>query len=468
MKLNSEVFKVSPIGMAFVKADGSFFRVNDSLCTFLEYSQEELLSKKFQEITHPQDLLEDLMFVEECLSGKITNYSMDKRYFTKTGKIVWARLTVTTIKDSHGKFEYFLAQIQNITSDKIFNEYAISAINNGKIGIWTWFAKKDKLVWDKTMYELFDIQEEEFTGKYDFFNNIVHKEDRERVSEEVELSLKTDSEFKTKFRINLKNGDIRWLVGKGKARVDSVGNIDVMSGINYDITDQVVLENKILEKNRDLENFAFIVSHDLREPLRSINGFSQILRTKYGDKLDEKGLRYLNLIIEGTKKLELIIKNILDQCSIEHGDFIKNRVNIEESLTKVLQYLGVSLAKSDVYKDIQAPGIIYMNEIHLHQLLQNLISNSIKYCKPDQRPNITVQFYQKDNDYIICVKDEGIGISQENKNQIFKMFHRVNKDIQGTGIGLALCKKIADLYKGKIWIDSEANNGTSVYISIPK
>jgi len=461
-------FRFSPIGMAFVKADGSFFRVNKSLCDLLEYTEEELLTKTFQELTHPQDLLEDLEFVKDCLSGKIANYSMDKRYITKTGKIVWAKLTVTILKNSNGEFEYFLSQIQNITRDKIFNEYVISAIRNGKIGVWTWLAKGDKLVWDNTMYELYDVQENEFTGKYAFFNNLVHKEDRERVAQEIGLSLKTNNEFKTKFRITLKNGDIRWLAGRGKLLVDSLGNVDVMSGINYDITEQVMLENQILEKNKDLENFAFIVSHDLREPLRTINGFSQILSMKYSNILDEKGARYLKLVVDGTKKLELIIKNILDQCRLEHEDFIKSHISMDDSLSKVLQYLGVSLAKSDVYKDFEEPGIIYMNEIHLHQILQNLISNSIKYCKPDQRPNITIQFRHDSDNYVICVKDEGIGISQENQEQLFKMFRRINKGLEGTGIGLALCKKIVDLYEGKMWMDSEVNKGTSVYISIPK
>lgn len=468
MELNSLAFKISPIGMAFVKADGLFYRVNNALCKLLEYSEEELTKKTFQEITHPQDLEEDLRFVNDCLSGKIEYYSMDKRYITKSGKIAWAKLTVSIIKDNEGKFLYFLSQIQDITNDKIFNEYVKSAIRNGKIGTWTWFAKENRLVWDKTMYELYDIDESEFTHTYEFFNSIVYKEDRERVAHEVNLSFKFNNEFKTKFRITLKNGKTRWIAGRGKVGIDSLGNVDIMSGINYDITEQVLLENKILENNRDLENFAYIVSHDLREPLRTINGFSQIMQSKYGKILDEKGLRYLSVISEGAKRLDQIIKNILDQCSIEKREFVRSYLDLNIVLEKVLQYLGVSLANSNIYKDFAGNGMIFMNEIHLHQLLQNLISNSVKYSKPDQKPEITISFYESVDSYIICVKDEGIGISPENQDKLFHMFHRVNNEKIGNGIGLALCKKIIDQYKGKIWIESEINKGTSVYISIPK
>jgi len=468
MELNSLAFKISPIGMAFVKADGSFFRVNESLCKLLEYSEQELTAKTFQEISHPQDLEEDLKFVKECLNGNIDYYSIDKRYITKSGKITWAKLIVTVIKDNEGNFLYFLSQIQDITNDKTFNEYVKLAISNGRIGAWTWFAKGDKLFWDSTMYDLYDIDEKDFTGKYDFFNNIVHKEDREKVSHEVNLALKFNNEFKTKFRITLKNGKTRWIAGRGRVITNSQGDVNVMSGINYDITDQVLLENRILENNRYLENFAYIVSHDLREPLRTINGFSQIMQAKYGKILDEKGLRYLSVISEGAKKLDQIIKNILDQCSIEKKEFVRSYLDLNIVLEKVLQYLGISLAKSKVYKDFTGTGMIFMNEIHLHQILQNLISNSIKYCKLDQEPEITICFYEGVDSYVICVKDEGIGISKENQDKLFQMFHRVSSDKDGNGIGLALCKKLIDQYEGKIWIESELNKGTSVYISIPK
>lgn len=468
MELDSLAFRVSPIGMAFVKADGSFYRVNEALCRFLEYSEEELITKTFQEITYSQDLEQDLSLVRNCLSGEIESYSMDKRYITKNNKIVWAKLSVSVAKDSEGKFLYFLSQIQDITNDKIFNEYVKSAIKNGKIGTWTWFAKEDKLVWDTTMYDLFDVDEKEFTDKYEFFSSLVHKEDRERVAHEVNLSLKFNNEFKTKFRITLKNGKTRWIAGRGRVGIDSLGNVDIMSGINYDITEQVLLENRILENNRDLENFAYIVSHDLREPLRTINGFSQIMQSKYGKILDEKGLRYLSVISEGAKRLDQIIKNILDQCSIEKREFVRSYLDLNIVIEKVLQYLGVSLANSNIYKDFTGTGMIFMNEIHLHQLLQNLISNSVKYSKPDQKPEVTISFYESVDSYIICVKDEGIGISPENQDKLFQMFHRVNNEKIGNGIGLALCKKIIDQYKGKIWIESEINKGTSVYISIPK
>lgn len=454
--------------MAFVKADGSFYQVNEALCKFLEYSKEELITKTFQEITYPQDLEQDLNLVRDCLSGIIESYSMDKRYITKSGKIAWAKLTVTLINDKEGKFLYFFSQIQDITNDKIFNEYVRSAIKNGKIGTWTWFAKEDKLVWDMTMYDLFDVDEKEFTGKYEFFNKIVHKEDRERVAHEINLAFKFNNEFKTKFRITLKNGKTRWIAGRGSVGIDSLGNVDIMSGINYDITDQVLLENKILTNNRDLENFAYIVSHDLREPLRTINGFSQILHAKYNKTLDEKGLRYLSVISEGAKRLDQIIKNILDQCSIEKREFVRSYLDLNIVLEKVLQYLGISLANSNIYKDFAGTGMIFMNEIHLHQLLQNLISNSIKYSKTDQKPEITISFYESVDSYVICVKDEGIGITKENQDKLFKMFHRVNSEKNGNGIGLALCNKIIDQYEGKIWMESEINNGTSVYISIPK
>ncbi len=233
-----------------------------------------------------------------------------------------------------------------------------------------------------------------------------------------------------------------------------------------DVTKKIEMQ-KVLEKaNKDLEHFAYIVSHDLQEPLRTINGFSELLKNKYSKCLDSKGNNYIKYIIEGTKKLDNIIKTVLESSKYNNTDFEKSEINVEQVFNDVLKTMSFSLESVKIHKENLST--IYMNEIHLFQILQNLISNSLKYRNKSKNIlNITISMKSEKDKNIICVKDDGIGISKDAQEKLFAMFSRIETRVEGNGIGLALCKKIVNLYQGEIWLESEINAGTTICILMP-
>lgn len=238
-------FEVSSVGMAFVGLDGRFLEVNKSLCKMCEYSEEELLARRFHDITYPDDLQPDVDLVNKCLSGEINEYNLEKRYITKNKEIVWILLTVSIIRDLEKKPVVFIAHMQNITEIKLYKERLNTALSNWGIGIWAWYADKDQLIWDKTMFEIYETLEEEFVPNYAFFNKFVHPDDRADVAKELEHAVASKKDFKTKFRIICKDHSYKWIAGRGRVSVDSLGNIFMVTGINFDVSKEVEEETKI-------------------------------------------------------------------------------------------------------------------------------------------------------------------------------------------------------------------------------
>lgn len=245
--LFKSAFDASSIGMALVDPTGKFVKVNKSLCSFTGYSEKELTNLKFQDITVEEDLGPDLALMNECLEGKRDSYTLEKRYYKKDKGIVWILLTASLIRDKNNKPVVFVAHIQDITEMKMYRERKDLALSDWGIGVWTWYADKDLLIWDKAMMELYGVTEKEFKPNYAFFNQFLHKDDREDVAEKVSDSVVANTDFYTRFRIVLKNGSIKWIAGRGKVNVDSLGNVFMMTGINVDITEQVAEEDKLLK-----------------------------------------------------------------------------------------------------------------------------------------------------------------------------------------------------------------------------
>lgn len=233
------------------------------------------------------------------------------------------------------------------------------------------------------------------------------------------------------------------------------------------VTDLEQAKNELEVKNKELSQFAYIVSHDLKEPLRNFKNITEILRDDYKDVIDDEGNKLLNFISGGTNRMIQIINDLLDYGSVGKQKEI-TAINCNELVNIILQDLG------SLIKDHKANIIVnnlptingYRTELRL--LFQNLINNAIKFNKPGENPRVEISAEQKDG-WTFSVKDNGIGISTENKDKVFNVFERLHSksEYEGTGIGLAHCKKITDLHGGKIWIESDLGKGSTFYFNIP-
>ncbi|MBK8635251.1 MAG: CHASE3 domain-containing protein [Saprospiraceae bacterium] len=222
------------------------------------------------------------------------------------------------------------------------------------------------------------------------------------------------------------------------------------------------------QKNQELNHFAYIASHDLQEPLRTIKNFIQLYEEEYGDNLNEEAKSYFDFIIKASNRMSTLIHGLLLYSKIgSSASFSKNDIN--QLLEEAKENLNSLLEERNVIIEVADLPTIDVYKIEMVQLFQNLIQNAIKFC-PNKQPLIQIGYKELPNEYEFFVSDNGIGMDQKDIQKIFNMFARLHneKEYAGQGIGLAFCKKIAELHGGKISVESQLNKGTTFYITISK
>ena len=226
-----------------------------------------------------------------------------------------------------------------------------------------------------------------------------------------------------------------------------------------------------IDYSLQLENFAHIASHDLRTPIRTIVSFSQLLKRRLNHQLDHVSSEYLEFIIQGTKEMKNLIEDLLTYSKLNKGQLNKDRIQIKVLLTNLLK--SITPAINDQQASVELAGtedlVVYADEIKLRQLLQNLILNGIKFKHPDRAPHIHIAVKKQEQEWLFAVRDNGIGIEEEYQDKIFLIFKRLHnrEQFEGSGIGLAICKRIVELHGGRIWVESDLGVGSCFFFTIP-
>ncbi len=249
----------------------------------------------------------------------------------------------------------------------------------------------------------------------------------------------------------------------------SIQTNKLLEGQNLKIQKQ----NKLLQQsNKDLEQFAYVASHDLKEPARMMKSYASILSKSYGHQLDQAGKEFLHYIADGAKRMESLLSDLLEFSRVNSKKLELTPIDVQDIVLIVNSNLSQQLARSHaqfIY-DLDAFPTVMANRTLFIQLVQNLVSNAIKFNRPEVTPIVQMTCKKTEyNEYIFAIKDNGIGIAPEDQERIFGMFERLNSktDYEGTGIGLATCKKIVEKLNGKIWVRSKVGEGTTFYFSLP-
>jgi PAS domain S-box-containing protein len=226
---------------------------------------------------------------------------------------------------------------------------------------------------------------------------------------------------------------------------------------------------KLAHSNRELQQFAYISSHDLREPLRMITSFLQLLEHRYRDQLDQDANEFIDFAVNGAKRMDMMINDLLEYSKITSKEREFNRIDLDKVLDETLMYLKVPIEENNAIITHDPLPIINGDEKLMVQLFQNLISNAIKY-RSKETPLIHISSQIEKGYHIFSVNDNGIGISEEHLNRIFTIFKRLHtkEEYEGTGIGLSIAQKIVEQHGGNIWAESELGKGTTFYFTIPK
>lgn len=304
--------------------------------------------------------------------------------------------------------------------------------------------------------------------------SIIHPEDLPDILDKIEQSRTNLTSFFADYRTVHPDDEIRWHRTISQPEQKADGTM-VWYGIFQDITEQRKLEEiqkfaqELKVKNKEMEQFAYVASHDLQEPLRTIRSYSGLLNRRFSDQLGEDGQQFLNFIGDASLRMSNLIKGLLEYSQIG-TDRQVGTVNCNVLLQEVLQDLNSSITKHQATIKVNDLPTLQGYKVELRQLFQNLISNAIKFHKPGEEPLIEIHAAEKQAYWQFSVKDNGIGIDLKYQNKIFTIFQRLHlsKKYEGTGIGLANCKKIVEMHHGRIWLESEEGQGATFFFTLKK
>lgn len=484
-------FENAAVGIAHVDLDGTWLMVNDRLCEIVGYSREELLNATFQDITYPDDLEADLHLMYQLLDSKISTYSMEKRYIRKEGSIVWINLTVALARNSEGAPHYFISIVQDI-SDRKRAEEALKQSEEqfrklaNSIQNLAWMADSEGWVfwYNQRWYEYTGTTLEEMQGWG--WQKVHHSDHVDRVVAYITNAWIKGQPFELTFPLRKYDGEYRWFLARAYPVKNTDGKVERWIGTNTDIDEQKAAEetleklialrtNELERSNDDLQQFAHVVSHDLKEPVRKIQIFGNILNKKFSNALGDEGLMYLEKIEKAARRIGEMIDGVLLYSSINATQQINDKINLIEIFNQIISDLELLIKEKNAVISFEALPEITGSPILIYQLFYNLINNSLKFSKKDEKTKIFISCTQQGNqsgnrEYVkIKVQDNGIGFDQSEATKIFQTFSRLNSkdNYEGTGLGLALCKKIAERHGGAITAQGEEGIGATFIITLP-
>ena len=282
--------------------------------------------------------------------------------------------------------------------------------------------------------------------------------------------------LETEFRTVWPDGTVRWLAARGVVFKDGGGKPLRLVGVNIDITERRKAEEDVerllseLERsNKELEQFAYVASHDLQEPLRMIASYVQLLEQKYKGKLDEKADKYIYFAVDGALRMQKLIEDLLTYSRVTTRGAPFGSVDTNRAFTHAVRDLTAAIEESHaVSRRIGLPTVTG-DEAQFSELFQNLIGNAIKFRRPNTAPLVHVSAKKDKKEWLFSVRDNGIGMEPKYFDRIFQIFQRLHTraEYPGTGIGLALCKRIVERHGGRIRVESAPGRGNDVLLYHP-
>lgn len=453
---------------------------NKSIHETLGYSEDELEDTvdNWFSLMHPQDKIKvDALLKKHIYTKGKSPFEVVQRFknaqgsfthiYTRGKVIEWSEEgkpmkmigTEIDITDS-----VKVPQLEEELTDKskIFEQ----VLENTMAGYWDWNIAENTEYLSPSFKKMFGYEDHEMENSPEAWQKIIHPDDLPGVfntfSDHVESKGKIP--YDNEVRYYHKNGSIVWVLCRGKVIEWAEDGSPVrMVGSHIDITH---LKN-LLKSNEDLERFAYLASHDLQEPLRTISDFIALFEEEYGKKIGVEGLSYLEFINNSCKRMNALIKGLLEYSRVGR-DSNKTTVDLNPIVTDVLNDLKTSIQTQNAVVDFEKLPKVVGNAVELHSLFLNLIGNAIKFRKKEEDPIINIKSKRTKGMIEIAIEDNGIGIPEEKVNQVFQIFKRLNskEEFEGTGIGLSQCKKIVESHDGTIWVNSKFGQGSTFYFTL--
>lgn len=477
-----DTFENSATGMAHTHIDGRWIRVNRTYCELIGYTPDEVLATNFRAYSHPEDMAEDDRQLKRCEAGEIDHFSMEKRYRHRQGHWVWVHLTVSLIRDQQGQPDYYIAVVQDISERKaaqealaLREELLRQAQLIARLATWQYDFNTRRFTALANSRELLGLPSDEY-GEIDVVER-THPEDRARVLEAWHNALADVAPYDLECRMRLGEDD-GWYSARAVLMRNEQGEAVRALGVLHDITARkrsemalqelnATLEQRIQERTQalkaaydELESYSYAVAHDLRSPLRIINGFAAALQEDLPN-LPGDSLGHLARIMEASRKMGELIDGLLKLSQMARGDLQREPVNLSAIGTRLLRDLAATDAQREVQWSVQ-PGLWANADAALVEaVLQNLLHNAWKYTAHTPVARIELKLLEADGQRWFCVVDNGAGFDMARAAKLFQPFQRLHgqEEFHGLGIGLATAKRVVQRHGGELRADSAPGQG---------
>jgi len=407
------------------------------------------------------------------------------KYLSKTGKEIWTNISANPLFNESGEYKGSLAMITDITENRkaeVRNSFKAELLNT--IGQAVMATDLDGKInfWNKAAEKMYGWTTEEAIGK-----NIIRitpvQQSKEQALELMQ-ELTKGNVWTGEFLVKNKDGISYPVYVTNAPTYDENKKLSGIIGVSTDITERRLSEQRLNElnenllkhakelaiSNAELEQFAYVASHDLQEPLRMVTSFLTQLEKKYGKIIDERGKKYIDFAVDGAKRMRQIILDLLEYSRVGRIEDKLEDVDLNEVVAEIQGLYRKKISEKNAVLRVDNLPVINSYNAPLRQVFQNLISNSLKYANKEQPCRIEISVAESHEYWQFTIADNGIGIAREYFDKIFIIFQRLhNKDeFSGTGMGLAVTKKIIENLGGRIWVESEEGKGSAFYFTIKK
>ncbi|NQV28494.1 MAG: PAS domain S-box protein [Rhodopirellula sp.] len=447
-------------------------------------SGDEVFGKPFWETpwwTHSSEMQERLKeSIRRANAGETDRF--EATHPTPDGSLIYVDFTLKPLRDDSGEIIYLMPEGRNITEQKASRDALITAelrlenaLDGAEIGVWDWNVVTDDVFVSPQLTAQLGSAET-WNSLTDWVDSL-HPDDQDVAEKVIADYLSGDiPEYINTFRLRHVDGSYRSILSKGQLLRDDEGEPLRMVGVHIDITERVEQQRLLAEQaeelkasNTELEQFAYVASHDLQEPLRAISGYTQLLAENYADSLDEKGKGYAHRTVEGVKRMQKLIADLLEYSRVSRNGNSFATVNLSDSVRDARILLDAAIQETGAVIEVDDLPVVLADAGQMVRLLQNLIGNALKYRR-EVTPEIEISAKRNhDGFWTIRVKDNGIGIAPEHAERVFVIFQRLhgNSKFTGTGIGLAVCRRIVERHGGKIHVESNPNAGCTFVFTLP-
>lgn len=441
----------------------------------------------WENLIHPEDRPKIQKSLTETLESDSNYWKAEFRVKDKAGNYHYIVDSGYILRDEKGKAIRMIGAIQEITERKMAElalasekERLRSVIEGTEAGTWEWNVQTGEIIFNEEWARILGYKLHELKPiSIKTWESLLHPEDLPVAQKDLEDHFSGKASFyQTEIRLRHKEGHWVWVLGRGRvmSKADD-GSPLWMFGTQIDISEKKAKEealerlNKQLQStNSELKAFASVASHDMREPLRMISSFLSLLQKKYAEKLDEKGNQYIDFAVGGAKRLSLLIEDLLEYSRIGFDSKNKESVDINKTIESIIDINKQSIEAKGAHIKAENLPIIQAIRVPIQQLFHNLITNSLKFAKENSTPIISIKCVELENFWQFIVEDNGIGIEEKEQDKIFEVMIRLHskEKYEGSGMGLAICKKIVNQHGGEIWVESEIGVGTKFFFTIEK